>query len=331
MKKYVLLVFLSLVIVVFACKKKNSYDNLPKPLAELCQKIDKDPDNSQLYYDRAVYYYDNGFMDEGFKDITQAIKIDSAISKYYVLLSDFYFSQKETDLSEESLEKAIALEPGNNEARLKLGELYFHLNMLEDCIATVEEAIRREEYNPNAYLIRAFCYKEMQDTTNMLRLLHRVIDQNPKEKKAYLELGYYYQMQNNPIAVDYYKNALNYYPQDIEINYNLARLYLDLKELDLAKEQYNYIVSFAPNDKVALNQLGYIYLYYEDKYDDAIRYFTQAISIDSTFTNAICNRGLAFELKQEYDYARQDYSYCRQIDPNFEPALKGLNRIDKIK
>ncbi len=326
------LLFLATILVLGGCKKgKDTYKDLPKELAELSRQIDKHPKKSELYYQRAQYYYARGFIKEGFQDAASAVKLDEKNPDYRVLISDLYFAKRETDLAEESLLKAIELDPKHNEARLKLAELYYHLGMLEECNKTLDETLNLQPFNPTAHLIRAFCLKEQQDTTEMLRILQLVIDQNPNEKKAFLELGYFYQERLDPLAIQYYQNGLRVDPKDKELNFNLARLYQDLGELDAAIQQYNTILTFDPKNTNVFNNLGYIYLYYYDQYDEAIAYFTQAIEIDPNFINAICNRGVAFELSKQYSNARQDFETCTTLDPNFEPAIKGLNRLDKIK
>lgn len=330
--KFLIVLFFLITLTFISCKdNKNTYKDLPKQLAELCIQIDKDPDNAELYYKRAQYYYQAGMIEEGFKDAGVAIKLNPKNGLYHIIISDFYFAKKETDLAEESLQKAIQLDPANNDARLKLAELYYHLGMPVECNATLDEALKLKNFNPTAHLIRSFLLKEANDTIGMLRMLQLVIDQNPKEKKAYLELGYYYQERLNPIAIQYYQNALKIDPKDKEIHYNLAKLYQDLQELDAAIQQYNTLLTIDPKNIFAFNNIGYINLYYLDKYDEAIAYFTKAIDIDSTFINAVCNRGVAFELSKNYTNARQDFLYCKKLDPNFEPAILGLNRLDKIK
>lgn len=330
--KIVLIALVLGTLFLISCKNdKDKYKDLPKALAELCIKIDKDPDNAALYYKRAQYYYGTGNIEDGFKDAGMAVKLDPKNSTYQVLISDFYFAKRETDLAEEALQKAIQIDPNNNDARLKLAELYYHLGMPTECNATLDEALKIKNFNPTAHLIRSFLLKEANDTIGMLRMLQLVIDQNPKEKKAFLELGYYYQERGNPLAIQYYQNALRIDPKDKEIHYNLAKLYQDLGELEAAIQQYNALLTIDPKNVYAFNNIGYIHLVYYDNYDEAIAYFTKAIDIDSTFVNAICNRGVAFELNKNYANARQDFLFCKQLDPNFEPAILGLNRLDKIK
>lgn len=321
-----------LCLLCCGCHSDKAYKDMPEELAKLCKAIDKHPNKSELYYQRALYYYQHQDIDNGMADIHAAIKLQPDSAKYFVSLSDFYFAQRETDLTEESLEKALQLQPDNNEARLKLAELYFHLRMMEQCNATLNEAIQRQSYNPKAYLIKAFMLKEQQDTTNFLRMLQLVIDQDPKEIKAYLELGYFYQKRLNPIAESYYQNALNVDPKNIEIHYNLAKLYQDLGKTNEAIEEYKATLAIDPKHIPSLNNLGYMYLDESiAKYADAVKLFNQALQIDPSLFYTVCNRGVAYEYLGEYDKARKDYEKALQLKTNFEPAILGLNRLDKLQ
>ncbi|MEG2070083.1 MAG: tetratricopeptide repeat protein [Bacteroidales bacterium] len=331
MKRYWIILGAILLLSFSACKNNDKkYEGLGQELVKLCKEIDKNPKDAELYYQRATYYYEKGFIEKAMEDISTCIKLNDTKSKYYILLSDVYFAQKETDLTEEMLQKAIEKDPKNNEARLKLAELYFHLRMFKECNTILDEAIKNQTHNPKAHLIRAFCLKEQQDTVGALRMLQLVIDQDPTQVRAFLELGYYYQNKLDPIAISYYQNALNIDPNNVEINYNLAKLYQDLGEIEKAIEQYKILLAINPNNIAALNNLGYIYLVDKDQYEEAISIFTKAIEKDSLFVNAICNRGVAFENLKQYENARQDYLYANSIDETFEPAILGLNRLDKI-
>lgn len=316
----------------YSCKNdKQKYENLPEELAALNRKIDKSPKDDKLYYQRANYYYFNRMIEDAQEDALQTIKLKPEKVEYYILLSDIYFAKRETDLTEETLEKAIAVDPANNEARLKLAELYLHTRMLEECERVIDEAVTLQPHNPKAHIIKAFSLKSRGDTLGYLRMLLLTVDQDPTEVKAFLELGYYYQQKLDPIAISYYQNALLVDPDNVQINYNLALLYQDLEEIEKAEEYYHIILQIDPNHKSALNNLGYIRLVFEDKYQDAVNYFSKAIEKDPQFINAIANRGIAYEYLEEYELARQDFKHCLELYPLHEPAINGLNRLDKIQ
>lgn len=332
MKYRIFLLLFCAALIVGSCTSNKKYEGLPKELAELCKNIDKHPKKSELYYQRADYYYYHKDIDKGIADMQMAIKLQPDSSKYYVKLSDLYFAQRETDLAEEMLQTAIKKQPDNNEARLKLAELYFHLRMMDQCNSTIEEAVKLQKFNPKAYLIKAFMLKENQDTTGYLRMLQLVIDQDPKEVKAYLELGYFYQQKMDPLAVSYYQNALNVDPKNVEIHYNLGKMYQDLGQLENAEQEYKTAIEIDPKNIPALNNLGYLYL--DDafkKYSEAAKLFSKVLEVNPKFVYAVCNRGVAYEYLGDYDKARKDYQAALKLETNFEPAILGLNRLDKLQ
>lgn len=307
--------------------EKKDYSNLPKELAALCMKIDENPEEPELYYNRFQYYYDHRQIDNAMADILQTIKLDSTQSKYYVGLSDVYFAQKQTDDSEEALEKAISLDSQNNEAYLKLAELYFHLRMYNECNATLDEALKMKNHNPKAHLIRAFVLKDQQDTVGCIRMLQLVIDQDPKEIKAFLELGYIHQLKHDPIAVTYYQNALAIDPKNEEILFNLALVYQDLGNIEEAKKQYDNILAYHKDDIRALFNLGFVALIYEKDYDAAVGYFTKVLEQEPDYVEALTNRGIAFEEMKKFEQARDDYKLALKFNASYEPAINGLNRL----
>lgn len=332
MKKIIICLLSVLLCCGYGCKNKNNYSNLPPELAELCINIDKHPKKSENYYKRAQYYYLHEDIDKGIADMQTAIKLQPDSSKYYVMLSDLYFAQHETDLTEEMLLKAISTDENNNEARLKLAELQFHTRQFEDCEKTLDEAVQRQPHNPKAYLIKAFMLKDMQDTVGYLRMLQLVIDQDPRETKAYLELGYFYQQQNDPIAISYYQNGLKVDPKNVELHYNLGKMFQDMDKLEEAEQEYKTAIAIDSTHIPSLNNLGYLYL--DDnikKYDEAVKLFTQVLQINPKFVYAICNRGVAYEYLGNYVAARKDYEEALKLSTNFEPAILGLNRLDKLQ
>ena len=232
MKKLLFISILIALVCFLACRSKK-YDDLPTPLAELCRKIDKTPKSSDLYQQRATYYYRNHKIDDALADILHAIKLDNTKSTYYVTLADIYFAKTETDLVEEMLKKAIDID-NNNEAYLKLAELYLYQYMFNECDETLETAIRLQNYNPKAFLTKAILLAEKGDTTGWLRMMQLVIDQDPKEVIAYTSLAEFFQEKLDPLAISYYKNALEITPNDKILNYNLGMMYQDLKEYELA-------------------------------------------------------------------------------------------------
>ncbi|MCQ2285704.1 MAG: tetratricopeptide repeat protein [Bacteroidales bacterium] len=328
--KFLLCILIAIAIGFAGChREKKDYSNLPKDLAELCMKIDNSPNEAEPYFNRFEYYYDHGQIDNALADILSCIKLDSTQSRYYVGLSDVYFAQKQTDDAEESLQKAIAIDPKNNEAYLKLGELYFHLRMYNECNATLDEALKLKNHNPRVHLIRAFVLKDQGDTLGCVRMLQLVIDQDPKEVKAFLELGYIHQQQHDPLAVTYYQNALAIDPKNEEIIFNLAMTFQEFGDIENAKAQYNQLLKYDKDNIRALFNLGFVSLVYDQKYEEAVAYFTRVIEQKPDYSEALTNRAIALEELGRMGEASEDYKLALKFKPSYQPAIDGLNRLNQ--
>ena len=68
-----------------------------------------------------------------------------------------------------------------------------------------------------------------------------------------------------------------------------------------------------------------------NKYDLAIKNFTDAITADSSYYEAYYNRGLSYEMIKDYTKAKKDFKTATELKTNFQLAIDGLNRLDKLR
>ena len=334
MRRQIVVLIVGFVCLFVSCtdqKKEEQYASMPKELADIYRKIDKNPSDPLLYFELSDYYVNLGQLDEALNVAFSAIRLDSTNSSFYVKLSDIYFAQANTDMAEETLEKAIILDNKNNEACLKLAELYFLLNEYDLAQKNIKKSLELQTHNPKAYFISAWIFREKGDTLAAIRNYLVATDQDADYFDAYMELGILYHYKGDPLAIDYYNNALNVKPNNIQALYNIAMFYQEAGNYEKALEKYRMILQLEPQNKYALHNMGWVYLTGENKYDEAVVFFTKAIQLDTTYIEAVYNRGLSFEKLKQYDNARQDYMYSLRLQNNYSLAVEGLNRLDKLQ
>lgn len=310
--------------------EKSVSDTVKITLDDLTKQIAKNSSSPDLYNKRAKYYMLDHEFDKALKDINNAVTLSPANPVYYITLSDIYLLQGQTKNCAESLAKAISLDPRNNEALLKLAKLNLILKEYPATFEYVKKALLVDAFNPHAYFIRAIALLEKGDTVRAADDLKKAVDQDQEYFDAYMELGELYSIKKDKMAADYLRNALNIRPKSKEALYLLGMFYQENEQYDKAIETYVTLGKVDTSFRNAPYNTGYIYLVYLKDFQQAVTFFTQAIQRDPGYAEAYFNRGYAYELSGQLDKAYSDYKMTLKLKTNYQKAIEGLNRMDKV-
>jgi tetratricopeptide (TPR) repeat protein len=340
MEKIKFIVFIAFATVLVSCGNKETTAEIPTPkndsllakvnspeLKAINDELIKDPNNDSLYNQRARIYIGFKQFDEAMGDAKRALKIDSAKAKYFVTMADIFFATNKTRLSKETLEDAVKRFPDNTEALLKLAELYFLVRQYENAITNINKALKVDENLANAYFLKGSVFKEMGDTTKAISSMQTAIEQDNKFFDAYLDIGILYASRKNPLAFEYYNNAIRLKPNSENVLFAKAKLLQDLDKTDESITLYNEILAKNKNNTDVLYNLGAISLNKKKNPNQAIDYFSKAIAVDPKYTDAYFARGASFETLKDLNNATADYKMCLKISPNYEPAISALNNL----
>jgi len=297
-------------------------------LDDLNAKILNDAENSDLYQERAIFYIEQEEYTQAFKDITSALEIDSTNSAYHVTLSDVYLGMGKLQKTLQSLENAIELDAENTEAYLKMAEMSLVIRDYDKTLYYIDRALKVDELESKAYLLRGVVMIENGDTIRGIKNFMKAIDVNQDYFEANLQLGILYAAKKNELAIDYFNNAINISPGNIDVMYYLAMFYQETGKFENAIQEYNLILENDPEFFISLYNIGYINLVHFNDYETAIEYFTKAIDIKPDYAEAYYNRGFAYELLKDVENSQKDYRKTLELHSNYEKAIEGLNRID---
>lgn len=341
MKKIKFIIFIGCIGSLFTCgtkettgeiaAKKNDSTlvkiNSPE-LKAINDLLIEDANNDSLYNQRARIYIGLKQFDEALGDALRAIKIDSTKAKYYVTLADVYFANNKTRYSKETLEATVKKFPDNTEALLKLGELYYLVRQYENAITNINKALKIDENMANAYYLKGSVFKEMGDTAKAISSLQTAIEQDNKFFDAFVDAGLLYAARKNPLAFEYFENALRLRPGNENVMFAKAKLLQDMNKTEESIALYKQILTKNSANTDVLYNLGAISLN-KKNINEAIDYFSKAIAVDPNYTEAYFARGASFEMMKDLDNAKADYNMCLQITANYEPAITALNNLQK--
>ena len=294
--------------------------------------IKADPGNSDLYYQRAINHYSNRDLASSLSDVGRALKLDSSNVDYYMLLSNLKMLSKQSREARNALIKANELEPQNIDVLLKLGELYMLVEDFKNSFGYLSKVLEVDIHNATAYRLKGFNYKYAGDTIKAVSSFQTAIEQDPNDYDSYLQLGLLYSIYLDPIAIDYYNNALKVNPNSLEALYAKG---LHLQQENKSREAlgvYARIAALNANYFNAYYNSGYIYLEHLQVYDSAAILFTEALDHGpDQYFQAIYNRGLAYERLEDFKNAKLDYTEVLSINPQFDLAALGLSRLEELE
>lgn len=291
------------------------------------EELKKDPGNAALYNKRAQVYMGIKEMEAAVNDARRAIRLDSTNAAYYLTLVDIHFTRNHTREAKDLLESVAKKFPENTEALMKLSELYFLVRQYQNGIDYVNKALKVDEHLARAYYIKGSIYRESGDTARAISSLETAIEQDNNYIDAFHDLGIIYAAKKNPLALEYYNNALRINPSSQELLYARAKLLQDLGKTEQAIAEYeNLLAKFKACDMCHYN-LGAIYLEIKKDNRKALDYFTKAIVENPNYLEAYFARGYTYSRLNDKASAKADYNMCLKIEPNYEPALDGLNSL----
>lgn len=289
----------------------------------------EDPNNPDLYIKRSKVYLSIKEYEAALGDCKLAIKLDSNQSTYYLSLVDVHYAMNNTRLAKESLLEIEKRFPDNSEALLKLAELYFLVKQYQEAITYVNKSLKLDEHQATAYHLKGNIYREIGDSTKAISSFQTAVEQDNAYTDAYYDIGLMYAARNNPVALEYYNNALRVNPRHAQALYARAKFYQDAGKDEEAIREYENILSKIPDCETCAYNLGAIQLEVKKDYKKALEHFSKAISINPNYLEAYFARGYTYYLLKDKNSSRADYKMCLQLEPNYENAIEGLNELDK--
>ncbi len=297
-------------------------------LKDLNSKLINEPGNADLYHQRAGTYLKLAQLDAAENDSRRAIRLDSTRAEFYLRLVDVFYARNNTRKSKDLLEIIENKFPDNTEALLKLAELYWLVRQYQKGIDYVNKALKIDEHLARGYYIKGGIYRESGDTTRAVSSLVTATEQNNNFTDAFYDLGVLYGARKDPVALQYYGTVLRLDPSHKEAGYARAKLLQDIGKTDEAIIAYKEIIEKDAGCGQCHYNLGAIMLELKNDSRKAVEHFTDAIATDPGFAMAYFARGYAYSKLNDKESARADYKTCLKIEPDFDPAVEGLNALD---
>ncbi|WP_020569688.1 tetratricopeptide repeat protein [Neolewinella persica] len=300
-------------------------DNTDPGVAKLTEAIRADPENADLYTQRATMQYDKQNYDAAIVDMVTALQLDSTNIEYHYNLADVYLDYYRSRLALRTLQRAASLDPDNVETQLRLAETQLTLKQYDGALEALNEVTRIDPRNPDAYLLLSQTFLETGDTARAIKSAEEATEIDPDMTDAFITLGQLLFAKGLPRAEQYFDAAVAIDPEDAYALHAKADFLRDSERLPEAIATYQ-AASMADRQYVAGHfNAGLLFLEL-DSIQRGVIEFDLVIKNDPIHIRAYAYRAYAKEVLGETAAACKDYDMALRFSPDYQFALDGYAR-----
>ncbi len=311
--------------------KKAGVNPIKQTIDSLSQVIANEPRNIDALIARGNAYIDYKNPAYARADADAAFFLDSSRADVLLLRGDVNYITNKTRLSRDMWERCGQLYPNNTECRMRIAELYLAIQDFDNALKRLNEVLDIDERSATALFMKGVVVRDRnRDTAMAMKYFQRAIDVRGGNYVEALDMmGVMLTHKGDPMAIQYFKNAIQYAPNRDDLYHKLGLAYANEEEYNAALEAYEMALQLNPrNDEVHFN-IGFINISLKN-YDLAIDNFNRSLDIREMNVKALYGRAFAYEMRGDVMNAAKDYQSCLGMFPDYEPARIGLSRVQRM-
>jgi tetratricopeptide (TPR) repeat protein len=205
----------------------------------------------------------------------------------------------------------------NEKVAYFVGKAHYDNENYGEAIKQLTTAMQEDPANAEAPYMIARSYSDMNNHKQAVPFFEKAIALQPENARWMYELGLIY------YAIPDDKNSLKYLlmagekglKRDNEYMENLAVAYLNNKEIDKGLEILKEALGRRPSDMNLLNMIAEAN-YDAKRYDDAINYYDQVLTLDKQNASSLFMIGMSYQKKGEKQKGQALCDKAIQMDPS---------------
>ncbi len=290
---------------------------------------------SAMYHDfLGVILYENGKRDDARREFKKALSIDPGFRSAQLNLSLLGAMGEDVEKSIQSVRQELEKCRDDCAAlHQRLAVLYHRARKTEKAVEVLEK-LPAKHYDMEVFQSLAFYYRELHQWTRAVNILEGATEKYARNQRLNRDLVQAY------LASGMYGKAIGRLERMIEnesdsmwrLRYQLGYAWMELNQLDKARQQFQESLSHKNDFVAAKSLLAYIHSR-KGETEAAEKLWKEAIDNDPQNRTLLINLGLAAEHEGDYDTALDYYRKAEGIAPedraislNIGNALDGLGK-----
>ena len=328
---------------LYSCEQTTEKPNLLEPehgkltgipaTDALSKDIKNNPDNMTLRVARCEAYSAEGLLKEAEVEARLIYEKDKTNWKAARLLAWTYLENNKSKPAIKILERALEIHPDTIMLLLVHSEMNLLVKHYDEALISSEKVLKLSPLNVEGLFMRGQVLKYMGDTLSAIGDFQTAVEQDADHIDAYMQLGNVFSENKEPIAIQYYDNALRIDSTSYEALKGKAAFYHqnytpDNGYLEKTKEAYERLIYHHPQEANGSYDYGLFFMEEED-YEQAAHFMGIATQYDPTFGDAYYYKGFALEQLGQLEAAIMAYNNAVSNKNRFKRGEKALERLGK--
>lgn len=285
------------------------------------------PNDSLAWNNRGNLYRAMGRHDLALRDYDRAVTLNPRDRFALVNRGCERLRLQQYELASADFSVAIPLAPARIDGWYFRGNCQRHLAKPRAAAADYTEVLRRAPEHFDALLWRGWCWIELRDFARAEADLLAARRLTPRHSQACFQLARL-QCRRDRIdeAISLYTICLENDPTDTPALNNRGYCWIEKRDFDKARRDFEALRRLRPNDARAYLGLGNI-ADDENRLDEALGYFAQVWTLDPNNAAAHFNAGLVLQRKKQVRAAAAAFSETIRLSPHHVAAHINRGRI----
>ncbi|WP_269319907.1 XrtA/PEP-CTERM system TPR-repeat protein PrsT [Nitrosococcus oceani] len=214
---------------------------------------------------------------DGVKTFQKLVEVQPQSAQAHYLLAKAYAAVNNTDKLHKELEQALKLDPNHTLSKIAMTRLLMRENQPEAANKLLQELKQAYPEHPEILAQEGWLAMRQNRPQDAIAAYQEALKRSPTSQIAVNLALAQFQTEDKNESLATLEDWLKKHPEDMVAQYNLANLYLALKQEQKATSTFAKVVEQAPNNVVALNNLAW--LLRKDNPEKALEYAEQAMEL----------------------------------------------------
>ena len=232
------------------------------------------------------------------------LELDSNNNTAINRLADIHFRKVEIGKSLRFFNKSVSIDSTNEDAYFKIAEINLFLGDYKSVFKNINKGLKINERKSEAYFMKGVAYKHIGDTIKAVSSFKTAIELNHELAEVYYELGLLLTLQNDPLAIDYYKLGIESNPKDSDLKMSLAWSLQQFNKHKEADDAYFKVVKEFPMHTRAKSNYA-IFKYQLSQVDTALLMCNEVLMLDSLNYPMLNLKGIILKEKGKFKESKK--------------------------